>query len=83
VAAPGTPYGLALDTARSRLWVTDTATNRLTEYETLSKPPKPVATYSTLRQPNSVAVDEKTGDVFVAGRDAGQVERIAPRKGRR
>jgi DNA-binding beta-propeller fold protein YncE len=83
-AAPGTPYGLALDTARSRLWVTDTATNLLTEYSTLTELPKRVASYPTLRQPNSVAVDRRTGAVFVAGRDSGRLERIVPsRKGGR
>jgi DNA-binding beta-propeller fold protein YncE len=78
--APGTPYGLALDTAHSRLWVTDTATDRLTEYTTLSELPRRIATYPTVRQPNSVTVDERTGAVFVAGRAAGVLERIAPRK---
>jgi DNA-binding beta-propeller fold protein YncE len=78
--APGTPYGLALDTAHSRLWVTDTATNRLTEYSTLGELPRRIATYPTVRQPNSVTVDERTGSVFVAGRAGGVLERIAPRK---
>jgi DNA-binding beta-propeller fold protein YncE len=77
-AAPGTPYGLALDPMRARLWVTDTATNRLTEYSTLGELPRRLASYPTLRQPNSVAVDPRTGAVFVAGRDAGRIERIAP-----
>jgi DNA-binding beta-propeller fold protein YncE len=79
-AAPGTPYGLALDTAHSRLWVTDTATNRLTEYSTLGELPRRIASYPTVRQPNSVTVDERTGAVFVAGRAAGLLERITPRK---
>jgi DNA-binding beta-propeller fold protein YncE len=76
--APGTPYGLALDLTRQRLWVTDTATNRLTEYSTLGELPRRIATYPTVRQPNSVTVDERTGAVFVAGRDAGRLERIIP-----
>jgi DNA-binding beta-propeller fold protein YncE len=77
-AAPGTPYGLAVDPMRSRLWVTDTATNRLTEYSTLGELPRRVGRYPTVRQPNSVAVDPSTGAVFVAGREAGVLERIAP-----
>lgn len=77
--APGTPYGLAVDAMRSRLWVTDTATNRLTEYSTLGELPRRLASYPTLRQPNSVTVDERTGAVFVVGRDAGRIQRIAPR----
>ncbi len=78
--APGTPYGLAVDLARRHLWVTDTATNRLTEYSTQGELPRRIATYPTVRQPNSVAVDERTGAVFVAGRSAGRIERIDPRK---
>jgi DNA-binding beta-propeller fold protein YncE len=77
-AAPGTPYGLALDPMRSRLWVTDTATNRLTGYSTLGELPRRLASYPTVRQPNSAAVDPRTGAVFVAGRDAGVLERVTP-----
>lgn len=77
-AAPGTPYGLAVDPIRSRLWVTDTATNRLTEYSTLGELPRRLASYPTVRQPNSVAVYPRTGEVFVAGREAGLLERITP-----
>ncbi|HEY1855010.1 MAG TPA: hypothetical protein VGG40_10520 [Solirubrobacterales bacterium] len=80
-AAPGTPYGLAADRSRDRLWVTATASNRLLEYSTLTKLPRRVASYPTLRQPNSAAVDPATGQVFVAGRDAGRLERISPPRG--
>jgi DNA-binding beta-propeller fold protein YncE len=81
--AAGTPYGLAIDPMRERLWVTDTATNRLTEYTIAGERPRRVASYPTVRQPNSVTVDESTGAVFVAGRADGRVERIEPRKGAR
>jgi DNA-binding beta-propeller fold protein YncE len=80
--APGTPYGLALDVARGRLWVTLTATDRIAEYKLLPLPHL-IRTYSTLRQPNSVAVDEHTGQIFVAGRDGGRLERITPPGGKR
>ena len=83
VAAPGTPYGLAIDPGRERLWVTETATDRLAEYSLGGRLPRRVATYPVLRQPNSVAVDPRTGQVFVAGRDAGRVERITPAEGQR
>jgi DNA-binding beta-propeller fold protein YncE len=83
VAAPGTPYGLALDAHRDRLWVTETATDRLAEYSLRGKLPRRIATYPTVRQPNSVAVDPSSGAVFVAGRDKGRIERIAPRGGKR
>jgi DNA-binding beta-propeller fold protein YncE len=83
VAAPGTPYGLALDAGRDRLWVTETATDQIAEYSLRGKLPRRVATYPTLRQPNSAAVDPRTGAVFVAGRDSGRIERISPHGGGR
>ena len=79
-AAPGTPYGLAVDPLRGRLWVTETATNRLAEYSTLGELPRRIATYPTVRQPNSVTVDETTGAVFVGGRAAGVLQRIEPKE---
>jgi DNA-binding beta-propeller fold protein YncE len=81
VTAPGSPYGLAIDPRRERLWVSETATDRLAEYSLRGRLPRLVATYPTLRQPNSVAVDPRSGWVFVAGRDAGRVERIVPGQG--
>jgi DNA-binding beta-propeller fold protein YncE len=83
VAAAGTPYGMALDPARDRLWVTDTATNRLTEYSTRAPIPRRLRSYPTLRQPNSVAVDPRDGTVFVAGRTPGRLQRIDPSEGSR
>jgi DNA-binding beta-propeller fold protein YncE len=84
VPAPGTPYGLALDRRRHRLWVTLTASNRLLEYS-IAAPgaPRRVASYPTVRQPNSVAVEPRSGAVLVAGRTPGLLERIVPRPGAR
>jgi DNA-binding beta-propeller fold protein YncE len=81
VAAPGTPYGLAVDRRRRRLWVTLTARNRLLEYDVSGPRPRRVASYPTVRQPNSVEVDPGDGDVFVAGSAPGRIERISPREG--
>jgi DNA-binding beta-propeller fold protein YncE len=79
--APGTPYGLAIDARRERLWVTLTATNELAEYSLAGPRPRRVATYATVRQPNSVAIEPRSGDVFVAGRAEGQLQRIEPGTG--
>jgi len=80
VAAPGAPYGIAADPCRKRLWVTLTAGNRLVEYAVGGRRPRRIATYPTVRQPNSVEVDPRSGDVFVAGAE-GRLERISPRSG--
>jgi DNA-binding beta-propeller fold protein YncE len=79
--APGTPYGLAIDPRRQRLWVTLTATNELAEFSLRGPRPRRVATYATVRQPNSVAVEPRSGDVFVAGRAEGMLQRIQPGTG--
>jgi DNA-binding beta-propeller fold protein YncE len=80
VAAPGAPYGIAVDPRRKRLWVTLTASNRLAGYAIGGQRPRRIATYPTVRQPNSVEVDPRSGDVFVAGAE-GRLERISPRSG--
>jgi hypothetical protein len=83
IPAPGTPYGLALDDRRHRLWLTLTATNRLVEYATSpSGRLGRLATYATVRQPNSVEVEPQGGAVLVAGRTSpGRIERIVPPRG--
>ncbi len=75
---PGSPYGIAVDGKRDRLWVTQTARNRVVELELTDLAPKIIAGYPTVRQPNSVGVDERTGDVVVVGRDHGDVQIFNP-----
>jgi DNA-binding beta-propeller fold protein YncE len=70
----GTPYGIALDAARRRYWVTLTARNEvaeLTDHRVLRR-------FPTVRQPNSVAVDPRSGRVFVAGRRDGTLQFFDP-----
>jgi hypothetical protein len=70
----GTPYGIALDTARRRYWVTLTALNQvaeLTDHRVLRR-------FPTVRQPNSVAVDARSGRVFVASRTEGTLQFFDP-----
>lgn len=74
----GSPYGIAVDTQHERLWVTLTAKNRLIEFDLGSGVPRPVASYPTVRQPNSVTVNPATGRVFVAGRTDGVLQMIDP-----
>lgn len=70
----GTPYGIAVDTVRRRYWVTLTAENRvaeLTDHRVLRR-------FPTVRQPNSVAVDPRSGRVFVASRQDGTLQFFDP-----
>ncbi len=76
---PGTPYGIAVDPDRGRLWVTLTARNQLVEtFASLEHAPRVVASYPSVRQPNTVAVDPRTGRVFVTGRDDGVLQILDP-----
>ena len=71
---PGAPYGLALDRRRGRLWVTLTERNEVIRYELTEHAPRRVASYPTVRQPNSVAVDERSGRVYIASRTGSELQ---------
>jgi DNA-binding beta-propeller fold protein YncE len=79
-AAPGAPYGLALDASRSRLWVTLTKTNELVYFRLADGRVSRQASHPTVRQPNSVAVDPRTGTVYVAGAADGQLQIFTPER---
>ena len=77
VALPGAPYGMALDRRRGKLWVTLTARNEVVRLPA-NETPRPSARYPTVRQPNSVAVHEPTGRLFVASRSDGTLQLLDP-----
>ena len=70
IDAPGNPLGMAYDAQRHRLYVTLTASNVLSDID-VSDPSKPrtVGAIPTVQQPNSVAVDPRSGAVLVTGSD--------------
>lgn len=70
----GRPYGVAVDRRRKRLWITLTERNELVELSTRKR----VRVLPTVRQPNTVAVDERSGRVFVTGKVDGTVQIIDP-----
>ncbi len=76
--APGTPYGIAADCRRRTLWVTLTARNELVAYGIAPAGLKRLASFPTVRQPNSVAVDPSSGDAFVTASEGRVLERIPP-----
>ena len=71
---PGSPYALALDRRRGELWVTLTESNEVVRLELSGGAPRRKESYPTVRQPNSVAVDERSGGVFVAGREGSKLQ---------
>ncbi len=74
----GAPYGLAVDGARSRLYVTLTGTNQLRSYRIAGATLTADRSWATVRQPNDVAVENSTGRVVVAGTGDGQLQFIDP-----
>lgn len=77
VALRGSPYGIALDERRGRLWVTLSARNELVQLS-LGERPRRQRTLATIRQPNSVAVDPRTGRVIVPSAADDAVQLIDP-----
>lgn len=79
VALAGSPEGLAADLGRHRLWVTLPGSNTLAEIDLSGHGGGVAATYPTVQQANSDAVDPQTGTVYVAGRtDAGTLQILTP-----
>lgn len=88
VPLSGTPYGMAYDPQRDRVWVTLTARNEVVGLDVSDNPSggsagsagaaREVARFPTVRQPNTVAVDPETGRVWVSSRTTGQLQTIDP-----
>ena len=79
IDAPGSPYGLGYDAARSLLFVTLTATNQLRVVDVADPAnPRVLGDLPTVRQPNSVAVDPRSGSVLVTGSAKGELQ-VIPR----
>ncbi len=69
------PYGLAFDTDRDTLWVTVTGDDKLLGLHLIGRSVASRTVYNTVRQPNTVAVDETTGELVVTGStDPGQLQ---------
>jgi YVTN family beta-propeller protein len=77
-ALNGRPYGVALDAERRHLWITETSSNSLAELLVGDSGPRLLATYPSVRQPNTVAVDGATGRVFVTGTADGVIQILDP-----
>ncbi len=61
------PYGIAYDDRRHTLWVTLTGRNQLLGLTFSGPTVTHRAIYATVRQPNTVAVDQATGELVVTG----------------
>jgi DNA-binding beta-propeller fold protein YncE len=77
LALPGTPYGMAMDPATGTLWVTLTARNQVVGIDVRTDRPRVIATYPTVRQPNTVAVSRGSDVLWITGTAEGMVQRIS------
>ncbi len=74
----GSPYGLAWDQKRELLWVSATATNQLIAFDLSDGEPAERYRVATLAQPDSLAVDESTGALYVLSARGAGVQIIDP-----
>ncbi|MFC9894646.1 YncE family protein [Nocardia sp. NPDC127579] len=70
------PYALAYDQRSETVWVTCTQSNEVVGFDLGTGIPVEVGRYPAVRQPNSVTVDERTGDLFVGSATGDGVQRI-------
>jgi hypothetical protein len=73
----GGPYALVLDRERRRLFVTLPGRNELVELIAHGRP-HVLRRWPTVRQPNAINIDERTGTVLVTGSADHVTERVAP-----
>ncbi|MGH3948681.1 MAG: YncE family protein [Pseudonocardiaceae bacterium] len=75
---PGGVYAIAYDSTRDLVWVTLTARNQVVGFDVGGGEPQEKLRFDTVRQPNSVTVDERTGRVFVASAAGEGLQVIEP-----
>lgn len=75
---PGSPYAVDYDDGRGLLWVSTTENNEVVAYDLATGEPIEKQRVTTVGQPDSIAVDDTSGTVYVlSGRD-GALQIVAP-----
>jgi len=75
---PGGIYGIAYDSKRSLAWVTLTQSNEVVGFDVRGGEPVEKYRFPTVRQPNSISVDEQTSRVFVGSATGEGIQVIQP-----
>jgi hypothetical protein len=75
---PGGIYGIAYDAQRTLAWVTLTGRNEVVGFDVRGGEPVEKYRFPTVRQPNSVTVDEQTGKVYVGSATGEGIQVIQP-----
>ena len=75
---PGSPYGIAVDERRGRIWVTQTALNRVVEMKVTDLAPKIIGELPDRAAAEQRRGGRRSGRVVVVGRDRGEVQIFDP-----
>lgn len=76
---PGSPWAIDYDATDKLMWVTRTATNEVVGYSLSTGIPQQRKLFPTVRQPNAMAVDAKTGTVYVQSATGAGIQAIPTR----
>ncbi|MGC5025832.1 YncE family protein [Tsukamurella sp. DT100] len=75
----GSPWAVDYDDTDKLMWVTRTATNEVVGYSLNTGIPEQRKLYPTVRQPNALAVDAKTGTLYVQSATGAGIQAIPTR----
>ncbi|WP_067821500.1 YncE family protein [Nocardia inohanensis] len=70
------PYALAYDDRSETVWVTLTGTNEVVGYDLSTGIPVEVGRFPTVRQPDTVTIDNASGEMFVGSATGDGLQRI-------
>ncbi|UGT55791.1 YncE family protein [Nocardia asteroides] len=77
------PYALAYDSRSNTVWVTCTQSNEVVGFDLSTGIGVEVGRFPTVRQPDAVTVDERTGDLLVASATGEGLQRIGAQERRK
>ncbi|KXP01382.1 YncE family protein [Tsukamurella pseudospumae] len=75
----GSPWAVDYDATDKLMWITRTATNQVVGYALGTGIPEQRKLFPTVRQPNAIAVDAKTGTLYVQSATGGGIQAIPTR----
>lgn len=70
------PYALAYDERSETVWLTLSGSNEVVGFDLSTGIPEEVGRFATVRQPNSLTIDSRTGDMFVGSATGDGLQRI-------
>lgn len=76
---PDGPYAVAYDDGTGMVWVTVTGLNEVVGWDISEGIPVERSRYATVQQPNSVVIDDRTGELYVGSAVGAGMQRIPTR----